>query len=288
MTQQIRYNLLALLTVGVWGITFVSTKILLSDGLTPTWIFITRFALAYICVLILYHKKLWSNSVKDELCMVAMGLTGGSFYFITENSALRLTFASNVSLIICTAPILTMFLNSIIYKNKVGVKAAVGSGLAISGVTIVVLNGSLKFGLNPYGDLLTFLAALSWASYCMLLKFMNTRYSNLMITRKVFFYGCLSALIYSIFEPFPELSSGYVISRVIFNLLFLSLIASFLCYIIWNKAVQVLGPNKTSNYIYFTPLITVIASTIILNEPISCWLIIGATVIIVGVYMSSK
>ena len=288
MTQQIRYNLLALLTVGVWGITFVSTKILLSDGLTPTWIFITRFALAYICVLILYHKKLWSNSVKDELCMVAMGLTGGSFYFITENSALRLTFASNVSLIICTAPILTMFLNSIIYKNKVGVKAAVGSGLAISGVTIVVLNGSLKFGLNPYGDLLTFLAALSWASYCMLLKFMNTRYSNLMITRKVFFYGCLSALIYSIFEPFPELSSGYVISRVIFNLLFLSLIASFLCYIIWNKAVQVLRPNKTSNYIYFTPLITVIASTIILNEPISCWLIIGATVIIVGVYMSSK
>ncbi|MDE6810522.1 MAG: DMT family transporter [Muribaculaceae bacterium] len=288
MTQQIRYNLLALLTVGVWGITFVSTKILLSDGLTPTWIFITRFALAYICVLILYHKKLWSNSVKDELCMVAMGLTGGSFYFITENSALRLTFASNVSLIICTAPILTMFLNSIIYKNKVGVKAAVGSGLAISGVAIVVLNGSLKFGLNPYGDLLTFLAALSWASYCMLLKFMNTRYSNLMITRKVFFYGCLSALIYSIFEPFPELSSGYVISRVIFNLLFLSLIASFLCYIIWNKAVQVLGPNKTSNYIYFTPLITVIASTIILNEPISCWLIIGATVIIVGVYMSSK
>lgn len=288
MTIKAKYNMLAFLTVAVWGVTFVSTKILLSSGLTPTWIFITRFALAYFCVLILSHGRLWAKSVKDELFMLALGLTGGSLYFILENSALKLTFASNVSLIICAAPVLTMILDSIVYKQRISKKSWFGSLLAICGVTMVVLNGSLNFGLNPLGDLLTFLAALSWAAYCCLLKLMGTRYSNLFITRKVFFYGCVTALLYSIFKPLPKIPSPDAYSQVIFNLLFLALIASFICYIVWNKAVKVLGPNKTANYIYLTPMITVVASSVILREPISLCLIIGGIVIIIGVYLAAK
>lgn len=94
------YNLLAIFTVVVWGSTFVSTKVLINNGLTPTWIFMTRFVIAYLCILTISHRRLWSDSLKDELYMVAMGLTGGSIYFIAENTALQLTYASNVSLII--------------------------------------------------------------------------------------------------------------------------------------------------------------------------------------------
>lgn len=287
MNGQLKYNLLALFTVIVWGTTFVSTKILLADGLTPSWIFISRFAIAYLCILSLCYKRLWSDSVKDELFMLALGLTGGSLYFIMENTALQYTFASNVSLIICAAPILTMSLNALIFKQRFTFKAAIGSVFALFGVVIVVLNGSLNFGLNPLGDCLTLLAALLWAIYCMLLKYMNRHYSNLFITRKVFFYGLSTALLFCIFEPLPDIVSPVPIFRIVANLLFLGIIASFLCYLIWNQAVKVLGPNRTANYIYFSPFITIVSSSIILDEPVTLSLIAGGAIIISGVYLTS-
>lgn len=97
------YNVMALVTIMVWGITFVSTKILITYGLSPVEIFIIRFAIAYLCTLIFCHDRLWAKSIKDESLMLTAGITGGSLYFIVENTALSITFVSNVSLIICCA-----------------------------------------------------------------------------------------------------------------------------------------------------------------------------------------
>lgn len=286
--RQTLFNIIALITVAVWGVTFISTKVLISSGLTPTWIFITRFAIAYLCILTISHRQLWAGSLKDELLMAAMGLTGGSLYFISENTALQFTYASNVSLIICATPILTMALDLLVYKNKVQLRAIIGSLIALCGVTIVILNGSLNLGLNPKGDFLTLLAAFFWAAYCMLLKKLNTRYSNLLITRKVFFYGFASALLLCFSEPAPEIPAGDTLIQVVLNLLFLGVVASFLCYIMWNNAVKILGPDKTANYIYFTPLITILASAAILEEPVTLWMLFGGAAIIGGVYLSAK
>lgn len=289
MSKQLVYNLVTLLTVAIWGVTFISTKVLMSYGLTPTWIFITRFAIAYMCILAISHNRFRSDSWMDELYMLAMGLTGGSLYFIAENTALKYTFASNVSLIICATPVLTMMLGSIIFRQRIRLRVICGSLLALCGVAIVILNGSMNFGLNPAGDLLTLLAALFWAIYCMLLKKMNTRYQDLYLTRKVFFYGCVSALIYGvIFERVPEALSGDVPLTVALNLLFLAVVASFLCYMMWNKAVRVLGPVKTSNYVYFTPMVTIIASSLILGEPVTMWLLVGGGIIVCGVYLAVR
>ena len=288
MNQQVKFNLLALLTIAVWGVTFVSTKILLSDGMTPTWVFISRFAIAYVCVLALSHKRLWADSLRDEMYMLAMGLTGGSLYFIAENTALGLTYASNVSLIICTAPILTMIIDAIKYNRRISVRAAIGSIMAMAGVAIVVMNGSYNYDINPLGDLLTLLAALFWAIYCLMVKYMNNKYSNLFITRKVFFYGCVSALIYSLTEPRPELPAPDRMWQVGVNLLFLGVMASFVCYILWNNVVKILGAVKATNYIYFIPVITIIASSLVLDEPVSLGLIAGGAIIVSGVYLSTR
>ena len=82
------FHLLALCIVCVWGTTFVSTQTLISNGLMPTEIFIYRFALAYICVLFMAPRRLFADTFADEMRMIAAGLTGGSVYFITENTAL--------------------------------------------------------------------------------------------------------------------------------------------------------------------------------------------------------
>ena len=92
----------ALFVVLMWGTTFVSSKVLLNSGLLPADIFFVRFVIAYLCMLCLSHKRLFANSIADELTLVGLGLMGGSIYFLVENMALLHSTASNVSILVST------------------------------------------------------------------------------------------------------------------------------------------------------------------------------------------
>jgi drug/metabolite transporter (DMT)-like permease len=101
------FHLMALLTVVIWGTTYISTKVLIGHGLRPSEIFFYRFLLAYGCIWFFSRQRIWAESFRDEMLLLLAGLTGGSFYFLFENTALTITLASNVALILCTATILT-------------------------------------------------------------------------------------------------------------------------------------------------------------------------------------
>ena len=117
-SKDLLYHSIAILTVIIWGTTFVSTKILINTGLSPVEILLYRFVLAYFCILTIAHRRLWANCVKDEFLLFLSGLCGGSLYFIAENTALGITLASNVSLLICTAPIITTVLSHRIWAGS--------------------------------------------------------------------------------------------------------------------------------------------------------------------------
>lgn len=282
------YHILAIITITIWGLTFVSTKVLIYHGLRPVEIFILRFGIAYVCAVVISHKKLWARNICDELMMLMAGVTGGSLYFIAENTALSYTFASNVSLIICCAPIFTAILGHKVYGEKLIPTLWLGSLLAFVGVAVVVFNGAGSFGINPLGDILTGIAALSWAIYCLVLKSVNKQYDNAFITRKVFAYGVLTALFYYLLTTPDKQIMIKETGPVIWNLLFLSFGASFICYLMWNESVKQLGPEITTNYIYLVPLVTIIASTIILDEPFTFTQCVGTIMILAGVILSTK
>lgn len=282
------FHLIAVLTVCIWGSTFIATKTLINQGLTPVEIFTYRFSLAYLCLLAFCHQKLTANTWRDEGLFLLAGLTGGSLYFISENSALEITMASNVSLIVCTTPVLTVLLSSFFFKEKLRKGFIAGSLVALSGVTLVVFNGSVFLKLNPLGDCLTLLAALSWAFYSLILRQMGNKYSTLFITRKVFFYGLITMILYLPFAP-----SSFHLERLCYplvygNLLFLGIVASMLCYLSWNACVRIIGASRASNYLYINPLVAVWASHLFLSEPITPTALLGAGLIIGGVYIVEK
>ena len=143
------YHILAVITVAIWGTTFVSTKILIGNGLNPTEIFLYRFVLAYAGILFVAGKRMFANNLWDELTLLLAGITGGSLYFITENTALQLTTASNVAMIIAITPLLTTLLSSLFFKSERlhrPMRVIAGSLIALVGVAAVVYNGN--FVLN--------------------------------------------------------------------------------------------------------------------------------------------
>lgn len=282
------YHLIAILTVVIWGLTFIATKVLINHGLTPQEIFFYRFLIAYIGIWAISPKRLFATSLKDELWLAAGGIFGGSLYFFTENTALGITQASNVSFIICTAPLLTTILSLLFYhKSEKATKGLVGGSLlALVGVGLVVFNGSVVLKLSPVGDLLTLLAALSWAFYSLVIKRMTGHYPTVFITRKIFFYGVLTILPAFLLQPLrPDF--GMLLQPVVLsNLLFLAVLASLVCYVLWNVVLKQLGTVKASNYIYLNPLVTMVASVIILHEQITWITLMGAACIILGVYLA--
>ena len=156
-----KYHAAALFTVAVWGATFVSTKVLIAHSLTPAEIFLLRFALAYVCIWPLSNGRLRADGWRDEALLAAAGVTGGSFYFLTENMAQEYAPASNVSLIVCTAPVWTALLLSLAYRGERMTRRQIGgSALAFAGMVLVVLNDRFVLHLSPKGDLLALSAAL--------------------------------------------------------------------------------------------------------------------------------
>ncbi len=289
-------HLVAFFVVAIWGSTFVFTKLLLQSGLSPAHIFVLRFIVAYLLLLgyeLLFKRRkfqLVSMSWKDEAIMFLLGLTGGSMYFLTENAAMLFTTATNTSLIVCSCPLFAMMLFALVYKHSerfTRVQVA-GSLLAFAGMAVVVLNGRFVLHLSPKGDLLAFLACICWAVYSLLMKQVSERYSTFFITRKVFFYGLVTIIPYFLLVPgFPPLE--VVLSwRVLCNLLFLGVVASMLCYLLWNWTIHVLGAVIATNWVYFNPIVTIIFASVILHEPITAWFLTGSAMILLGMYLSGR
>lgn len=283
------YHLIAILTVSIWGLTFIATKVLIGYGLTPQEIFFYRFLIAYAGIWIISPKRLFANRWKDEFWLMAGGIFGGSLYFFTENTALGITQASNVSFLICTAPLLTTILSLLFYKSEKATKGLIGGSLlALAGVGLVVFNGSVILKISPVGDLLTLLAALSWAFYSLIIRKMTGRYPTVFITRKIFFYGVLTILPAFLLRPLQPDLDILLQPIVLSNLLFLAVLASLICYVLWNVVLKQLGTVRASNYIYLNPLVTMVASMMILQEQITLFALIGAGCIVCGVYLAER
>jgi len=270
-----------------WGISFISTRVLLDNDLSPIEIYIYRFAIAYIALLLFSHKRIRSNSLGHELLFALGGMMGGSVYFIAENVALEYTLVSNVSLITSLSPLLTVLLIGFIYRSERPAKETlIGSTVAFLGVGLVIFNSSFNLSINPLGDLLSLLAAFCWAVYSIILKRVNALYSALFITRKTFFYGVITAIPFMLIEPEITPPSTLLQPKLLLNLLFLALYCSMFAYLIWAMAVGRLGAVKTNNYMYFQPVVTLIFSFLILGEKISVIGITGCALIILGVWMA--
>ncbi len=279
------YHLLALATAIIWGTTLVSTKVLLNHGLTPEEIMLYRFLIAYILLWVIHPKSYKFGGWKDELLFIGTGFFGGTLYFITENTALGITLASNVALIVTTAPIFTAILAHITIKGeRLNRNLIIGSLTALIGVGLVVFNGKFILKLNPLGDLLSVAAAISWAFYSVIMKRLDKKYDIFYITRKVFLYGIITLLPIFVINPIHFNPKILLNGAVIGNLLFLGVIASTICYILWNLALKHIGTVRTSNYIYFIPIVTLITSVIVLDELITIFAILGTAFILFGVY----
>jgi drug/metabolite transporter (DMT)-like permease len=282
------WHILAVITVFIWGTTFVSTKYLLGQGFGAVEIMVIRFIIAYTA-LFLIHPVIKRCSFKEEIIFFAMGTTGGIIYFLAENRALQITSASNVAMIVSTTPLLTAILAHFLTDDeKIHKKMFVGFIVAISGIACVVLNGKFILKLNPLGDFLALISALSWAFYSIILKKTGKKYNLFFVTRKMILYSLLGSIPIMILVGERVQFTKLIHLGSLLNFLFLGVIASALCFVIWQNCINRIGMVTASGYIYLSPMVTIITAVIFINEKITVFSIIGCIMIIAGVWIFNK
>ncbi len=281
---------LGLITMLIWGTTFIATKVLLTD-LTPLAILFYRFSLGYLALWLIHPRAVRFRNLKEELLFAGLGLTGIALYYLLENIALQYTLASNVGLIIAAAPMLTAVIAHFgTGDERLRPGLVHGFLIAMTGVFLVIFNGSFVLRLNPLGDALAFLAALVWAVYSVLLKRVDPVVNPTVAVRKSFFYGLLliAPLLARERAGFHFGIPGLPDWPLLLNLLFLGLAASALCFVMWGRAVRLIGAVAASNYIYLVPLITMLTSMIALRERVNGLMIFGGLLILGGVYLAER
>ena len=300
------YHVLAIVIVAIWGLTFISTKVLLMAGLSPEEIFLVRFSIAYfgMWLFCLWGRgsdasrtgsqsvqspaRLFCNSLKDELLLVLAGVMGGSLYFWSENTALQYTMASNVSFIVCTTPLVTAILNAAVRRERIGRLTLLGGCLSLVGIGMIAFSGGEGFHLSFLGDALAMLASLTWAIYTVVTNGLLKKYPSALISRKVFFYGMLTIVPVLLVKGWTFPAGRFLEPKVLLNTLFLGVVASLACYALWNSVIKRLGTVGSSNYIYLNPLFTLIAATLLLGERLTPVAIAGCLITLIGVWTASR
>lgn len=290
-----KYHLIALFTVFVWGVTFVSTKVLLVD-FTPLWILLLRFAAGFLVLCALRPHILRLHVKHHELLFAAAGATGIAAYYLLENVALVFTTATAVGVIVAAAPLFTALLQAALGDcSALRPRFFLGFCVAMAGLALVS-TGSEPAGMagqaagepTHLGDGLALLAALVWAVYSVLVKkIADLGYETVAATKRTFIWGLAFIIPATLLAggSFPAVSS--LASPVNFaNLLFLGAIASAACFVTWGVAAKHLGPATSTTYIYLVPAITATASILILTEPVTPVIVCGILLTIAGLVLS--
>lgn len=291
-----RYHLLALFTVFVWGITFVSTKVLLVD-FSPFWILLLRFAVGFLGLCLLRPHILALKERRHEWLFLAAGATGVAAYFLMENIALVFATATAVGVIVAAAPLFTaLFQAALGDRSALSARFFLGFALAMTGLVTVGIGSSGAASLltldatSLLGYGLALGAALVWAAYSLLVKRIDDAgYETVAATKRIFLWGLVFIV------PATLLFGGTVPAAASFanpvntaNLLFLGAVASAACFVTWGSAVGHLGASTTTTYLYLVPAITATTSIIVLGEPLTPTIAAGLVLTIAGLAVSQS
>lgn len=288
MKSRSLYYFIAPLVVAMWSTTFASSKVLLRS-FTPEAIMLFRFCIAWLGLFLLHPHVHKPVSWKDELLFLVLGVTGCTFYFLAENTALQYASTVTVGLVVAVAPLLTLWLVRVFDRSEtIRWTHWLGSVVSFVGVAFISFNGTFRLAGDWRGYTLAILAAFMWAVYSVAMRRVNSRYSSLYITRRTFFYAILTLLPVLLFMRTEIDWPALLLPVNYLNILFLGVFASCLAYVLWAPIVQHLGAVTANNFIYLSPFLIVLIGVFVMHEKVTPWIISGGLLILSGLYVSER
>lgn len=279
-----------LLTAIFWGGTFISGR-MLADSVPPFSAAFFRFLFAGVSLYVLVLRregKIPRLERQQILPVVLLGLTGVFAYNVFFFNGLKFITAGRASIIIANNPIIISVFAALIFKEPLSAIKLVGILISVTGAVVAISGGDplvLFAGGIGKGDLLIFGCVLSWSAYSLMGKRVMRDLSPLVAVSHSVAVGVLALLIPACMEGMPAAVPGY--SLVDWgNLAYLGLFGTVLGFVWYYEGIRVIGPSRASLFINFVPISAICLANIILKEPLTVSLLVGAILVITGVTLN--
>lgn len=301
-------QILAAFVILFWGVTFASTRVLLED-FSALEIQVIRFGLAWFALWMAGVRggvKSGFRGWRDEVLFAGMGLTGVAMYQFLENCAIYYTNASNVAILVSFGPVVTAVLAWLLTGDRtLSPRFALGAFVAVVGVALLSLNGVVNFKVRPLGDIMAVCAMVSWGAYSILIDKANKRgIPQTEAVRRAFFWslamiaplalwGVTESGFYALDGSFSvTIDLAENIERFsrplnLMNLVFLGVLASAVCFVLWNRACKSLGMVRATVGLYLTPIAGVMFAALFLGERLTAMGAVGGVLILAGVVLAT-
>jgi drug/metabolite transporter (DMT)-like permease len=275
-----------LLTVFFFGTNFTAVKLVV-DSVPPMLFAATRFTLAGLLLLpiALLSGPEGRLSRWDLLPMLGLGIVGVTVTQSLFTMGVGLTTAANTALVYSTAPVWGMLLGLALGWERPRVSGIFGIGLCLVGVGAIVY-GSLDFaGTSLVGDALILVAAVCWGSYTVLTLSFLRRYSALAVAAYAMTLGGLAAFPLEALDP-ASLDLAALDSLTWAAAAYSALCSSAFGFAAWSWGVSRVGANRVLVYQYLVTLTGVSTGILLLGEDFGIGQLVGAAVILAGVYLA--
>ena len=277
-------DFIVLLMVSIlWGGSFLFVRLLVLDGLEPLQIVSIRMQLAAIFILPFFLNKLKKYSFHDHgFSFVLIGILNTALPFTLFSYASLKLGAGSLSILQATVPILTALLLFSLYRNEFSFRKLAGVLLGFAGLFVLVGPSS---SLDTFSGILCVVASMSYAVAGIYLAKTPEKLSNSFIGMGSIIVGAIIMLPF-LLNYTSSLST--ISSTSWLYLALLGIINTSLAYVIFIKLIKRIGPINASYVTYFVPLSSISLGIIFLDELVTTTLVIGALMILLGVFLSNK
>lgn len=278
--------MLTVLAMLFYGMSFVSTKILLESYGPITIIFSRLLISASLLFVIAPPKAADRVAPGHRKYLVLIAFFEPFLYFLFENFGLRLVSASVASIIIGTIPVVTPALARPLVGERPKRTTLVGLVVSFAGVVVIVLDRALEAEYTPVGILLMAGAVLAAVGYTVGVKAIPGNYRPITIVRYQSTVGAALFLPLFLLAEAPSVAAHPVSIQSIGHLLFLAIFPSTLSFVFLNRAIQRLGPTVANGFINLIPVFTTTLAFFVLGELLTAQKILGMLTVIGGVLLA--
>ena len=279
-----------LLTAIFWGGTFISGR-MLAGSVSPFSAAFFRFLIAAAClytIVIRRYGAIPRLEKRQFFPVILLGLTGVFAYNALFFKGLSLIPASRASIIIANNPIVISVFSAIFFKETLSLIKVTGILISVSGAIIAISNAdplSLFAGGLSLGDFLILGCVISWATYSLLGKQVIRDLSPLLATSHAAAVGVAGLFIPACMEGMPRLVGTY--AWVDWgNLAYLGIFGTVIGFVWYYDGIRLIGPSRASLFINFVPISAILLAHVILGEPLTPALLVGAMMVIAGVSLN--
>lgn len=291
--SQSRVYLLLVICVLIWSGNFIVGRYI-HDQIEPLVLATYRWVIVAIVLFPFLLKEftfLFTTFKNNFLLLNLLSILSVSFFNTFLYIALETTTATNALLINSAVPIEILLFSFLILKIKVNIKQALGIVLSMLGVVYLVIKGdynSIKTLAFNSGDIWVFVAGISWAIYSVLMKFVPKELKGLNFLVVIVYAGLFWLLLVYMAFGYSFYSDIHLVYSNIEVFLYVSIFASIVSFIFWNKGVEIIGANKTGQFTHLMPIFGSILAYIFLGEVLEVYHIVGGLIIAFGIYLTQK